>query len=119
MANNDTNSSLCDLNEYCEPMEDYYDRMYDSIFPDTGQWILIAGYIVTFFVGLFGNCLVCFAILRNKNMRTVTNIFIMNLSVADLAVIIVCLPSTLLVDVTLTWFLGTPLCKIHVSLMVS
>lgn len=118
-SDNATNNSLCDLNYYCENMEDYLDRMYDKIFPDPGEWVLIAVYFVTFMVGLIGNSLVCFAIWRNKHMRTVTNIFIVNLSVADLAVIIVCLPSTLLVDVTLTWFLGTVLCKIHVFLMVS
>jgi len=117
-VNNTPNVSLCDYNEYCEPLEDYYDRMFETIFPDTGEWILISVYFITFLVGLVGNSLVCFAIWRNKNMRTVTNIFIVNLSVADLAVIIVCLPSTLLVDVTLTWFLGTVLCKIHVFIMV-
>ena len=95
-VNNTPNVSLCDYNEYCEPLEDYYDRMFETIFPDTGEWILISVYFITFLVGLVGNSLVCFAIWRNKNMRTVTNIFIVNLSVADLAVIIVCLPSTLL-----------------------
>ena len=116
---NGTESPLCLLNIYCETMEDYFDRMEDYIYPEPFEWGLIVVYIITFFVGLIGNSLVCFAIWRNKKMRTITNIFIVNLSVADLGVIIICLPSTLLVDVTETWFLGTAFCKIHLFLMVS
>ena len=116
---NGTISPLCLLNIYCEPMEDYMDRMHEYIYPEPFEWGLIVVYILTFFVGLIGNSLVCFAIWRNKKMRTITNIFIVNLSVADLGVIIICLPSTLLVDVTETWFLGTTFCKIHLFLMVS
>lgn len=104
-------------NYYCESMDDYYDRIQTYIVPETTEWILIITYIITFFVGLIGNSLVCFAIWRNKSMRTITNIFLVNLSIADLAVIIVCLPSALLVDVTETWFLGTVVCKVHLFLM--
>lgn len=114
-----TVSPLCELNVYCEPMDDYFDRMEDFIFPKPGEWVLIVIYTLTFFVGLIGNLLVCFAIWRNKSMRTITNMFIVNLSVADLAVIIICLPSALLIDVTQTWFLGSTFCKIHIFLTVS
>ena len=116
---NETESPLCALNSYCETMGDYFDRLNAYIYPEPFEWGLIVIYIVTFLVGLIGNSLVCFAIWRNKKMRTITNIFIVNLSAADLGVIIICLPSTLLVDVTETWFLGTPFCKIHLFLMVS
>lgn len=118
-TNGTTISPLCELNDYCEPMEDYMDRLYAFIYPEPGEWALIVTYMLTFCVGLIGNFLVCFAIWRNKNMRTITNMFIVNLSVADLAVIILCLPSALLVDVTQTWFLGTAFCKIHLFLQVS
>ncbi|XP_060574756.1 orexin receptor type 2-like isoform X1 [Ruditapes philippinarum] len=107
---------LCDENTYCEPWEDYIDRVHALIYPEPGEWVLIVVYALTFFVGLIGNILVCFAIWRNKNMRTITNMFIVNLSVADLAVIILCLPSALLIDVTETWYLGNTFCKIHIFL---
>lgn len=45
-------------------------------------------------------------------MRTVTNIFIVNLAVADFFVILLCLPPTVVWDVTETWFLGETLCKV-------
>ncbi|MBN3293848.1 OX2R protein, partial [Polypterus senegalus] len=45
-------------------------------------------------------------------MRTVTNYFIVNLSFADILVTITCLPASLIVDITETWFFGKTLCKI-------
>lgn len=52
-------------------------------------------------------------------MRTVTNYFIVNLAVADFLVILICLPPTVLWDVTDTWFMGTLACKIVLYLQVS
>jgi len=51
-------------------------------------------------------------------MRTVTNYFIVNLSFADILVTITCLPASLVVDITETWFLGQTLCKILPYLQV-
>ena len=117
--NGTTRNPLCDENQYCEPWEDYFDRLQDSLYPEPAEWVLIVVYALTFFVDLIGNVLVCFAIWRNNNMRTITNMFIVNLSIADLSVIILCLPSALLIDVTETWFLGNTFCKIHMFLQVS
>lgn len=51
-------------------------------------------------------------------MRTVTNIFIVNLAIADLLVIILCLPPTVVWDVSETWFLGSSMCKAILYLQV-
>ncbi|WAR03319.1 OX1R-like protein [Mya arenaria] len=115
----DVGSRNCNHNDLCMVESDYFDFMYTTgIFPDTSQWILIAAYIVVFLVGLLGNVLICCVIWKNRSMRTVTNIFIVNLSIADIAVIVMCLPLTLLVDITETWFLGTVICKINQFTMV-
>ncbi|KAL6487589.1 hypothetical protein MHYP_G00042150 [Metynnis hypsauchen] len=45
-------------------------------------------------------------------MRTVTNYFIVNLSFADILVTLTCLPASLVVDITETWFFGETLCRI-------
>lgn len=45
-------------------------------------------------------------------MRTVTNIFIVNLAVADFLVILFCLPPTVVWDVTMTWYFGETMCKV-------
>lgn len=51
-------------------------------------------------------------------MRTVTNYFIVNLSFADVLVTIICLPASLVVDITETWFFGQTLCKVVPYLQV-
>lgn len=65
-----------------------------------------------------GNALVCIAVYTNHSMRTVTNIFIVNLAVADFFVILLCLPPTVVWDVTETWFLGETLCKVVIYFQV-
>nr|XP_015203966.1 PREDICTED: orexin receptor type 1-like [Lepisosteus oculatus]XP_015203967.1 PREDICTED: orexin receptor type 1-like [Lepisosteus oculatus]XP_015203968.1 PREDICTED: orexin receptor type 1-like [Lepisosteus oculatus]XP_015203969.1 PREDICTED: orexin receptor type 1-like [Lepisosteus oculatus] len=84
----------------------------EYLFPRQYEWVLIAGYIFVFVVALTGNILVCLAVWRNHHMRTVTNYFIVNLSLADLLVTAICLPVSLVVDITESWFFGQTLCKV-------
>ncbi|XP_029673370.1 orexin receptor type 2-like [Formica exsecta] len=104
------NATNC-TNDYCIPDEDYIELMVQHIFPKFTDWVLIAMHSIVFVVGLIGNALVCMAVYRNHTMRTVTNYFIVNLAVADLLVLLICLPPSVLWDVTETWFLGLKLCK--------
>lgn len=99
-------------NDYCETDDDYITRIEDYLFPSVYEWILIALHCLVFVVGLVGNFLVCLAVYRNHTMRTVTNMFIVNLAIADFLVIFLCLPPTVLWDITETWFMGSTLCKI-------
>lgn len=57
--------------------------------------IFIASYLLIFLMCMVGNGMVCFIILRSRNMRTVTNLFILNLAISDLLVGIFCMPTTL------------------------
>ncbi|XP_045523965.1 orexin/Hypocretin receptor type 1-like isoform X1 [Pieris brassicae] len=99
--------------DYCNMTREAYFRMiYDYIYPQTYEWVLIATNAIVFVIGLIGNALVCIAVYRNHSMRTVTNYFIVNLAVADFMVILICLPPTVLWDVTETWFFGTAMCRI-------
>ncbi|CAL1682863.1 unnamed protein product [Lasius platythorax] len=104
------NATNC-TNDYCIPDEDYIGLMVQHIFPKFSDWVLIAMHSIVFVIGLIGNALVCMAVYRNHSMRTVTNYFIVNLAVADLLVLLICLPPSVLWDVTETWFLGLKLCK--------
>ncbi|XP_026682351.1 neuropeptide Y receptor type 1-like [Diaphorina citri] len=59
-------------------------------------------------IGVLGNIMVPCVILKSKDMRNSTNIFLMNLSIADLMVLLVCTP-TVLVEVNSkpeTWQMG-------------
>jgi len=55
-------------------------------------WSVI--YVVVFVSGLVGNSVVTLVILRTK--KSVTDYFLLNLVLADLLVLICCLPATLL-----------------------
>ncbi|KAL0103113.1 hypothetical protein PUN28_017445 [Cardiocondyla obscurior] len=98
-------------NDYCIPDEAYIDLMVKHIFPKSSHWVLIVMHSIVFVVGLIGNALVCLAVYRNHSMRTVTNYFLVNLAVADFLVLLICLPPSVLWDVTETWFFGLKLCK--------
>ena len=112
------NESNC-TNDYCVSDEEYINLIAEHIAPDLSDWFLIAMHSIVFAAGFIGNSLVCLAVYRNHSMRTVTNYFIVNLAVADLLVILICLPPTVLWDVTETWFLGLRLCKAVPYLQVS
>lgn len=58
--------------------------------------VFTVSYLLIFAVCMVGNGVVCFIVLRSKNMRTVTNLFILNLAISDLLVGIFCMPTTLL-----------------------
>ncbi|XP_022912512.1 QRFP-like peptide receptor isoform X2 [Onthophagus taurus] len=69
--------------------------------------------IVIMCLGVIGNVMVPIVIFKTKDMRNSTNIFLVNLSVADLMVLLVCTP-TVLVEVNSppeTWVLGEEMCK--------
>nr|XP_031539799.1 orexin receptor type 1 isoform X1 [Vicugna pacos]XP_031539800.1 orexin receptor type 1 isoform X1 [Vicugna pacos]XP_031539801.1 orexin receptor type 1 isoform X1 [Vicugna pacos]XP_031539802.1 orexin receptor type 1 isoform X1 [Vicugna pacos] len=84
----------------------------DYLYPKQYEWVLIVAYVAVFLAALVGNTLVCLAVWRNHHMRTVTNYFIVNLSLADVLVTAICLPASLLVDITESWLFGHALCKV-------
>ncbi|XP_051543376.1 neuropeptide FF receptor 2-like [Myxocyprinus asiaticus] len=73
--------------------------------------IFIMSYLLIFLVCMVGNGVVCFIVLRSKNMRTVTNLFILNLAISDLLVGIFCMPTTLLDNIITGWPFGSMVCK--------
>uniref|UniRef100_A0A8D2LYQ6 Neuropeptide FF receptor 2 n=1 Tax=Varanus komodoensis TaxID=61221 RepID=A0A8D2LYQ6_VARKO len=75
--------------------------------------VFIISYLFIFLPCMIGNGVVCFIILRNKHMRTVTNLFILNLAVSDLLVGIFCMPTTLLDSIISGWPFGNIVCKMN------
>lgn len=74
------------------------------------QVILILAYSTIILFGVTGNSLVIYVVYKFKNLRTVTNFFIVNLAVADLLVNTLCLPSTLVNTLYGKWMFGQVLC---------
>ncbi|KAM8910029.1 neuropeptide Y receptor Y7 isoform 2-T2 [Spinachia spinachia] len=90
------------------------------------QIILITAYSLIILLGLLGNTLVVYMIIRYRKMRTVTNFFIANLALADLLVDTLCLPFTLVYTLLDEWKFGAVLChmvpfaqalSVHVSIL--
>ncbi|GAB6024238.1 hypothetical protein CHUAL_008933 [Chamberlinius hualienensis] len=79
---------------------------------DLGMTVLCCfAYFAVFSLGIIGNGFVVIVVLRSPRMRTVTNFFIVNLAVADILVLVFCLPATLLANILVPWVLGWFMCK--------
>lgn len=61
--------------------------------------LLCVAYGLVFVVGIIGNSFVVAVVFRSPRMRTPTNFFIANLAVADLLVVLFCLPATLIANI--------------------
>ncbi|KAL0965678.1 hypothetical protein UPYG_G00284320 [Umbra pygmaea] len=69
-------------------------------------------YLFIFLLCMVGNGLVCLIVLRNRHMRTVTNLFILNLAISDLLVGIFCVPTTLVDNLITGWPFSNAMCKL-------
>lgn len=79
-----------------------YSRPYTALFSFIYLLILVGG--------LFGNVLVCYVVVRNRAMQTVTNMFITNLAVSDILMCLLCLPFTPAYMYMRRWPFGLVMC---------
>ena len=88
-------------------------RVHDAAF-----YSLISAYSLLMVIGAAGNLLVVYAVVRQPAMRTVRNVFIINLAVSDLLLCVVTMPLTMMEVLSNTWQLGNSpfLCKMVGSL---
>ncbi|KAK2185333.1 hypothetical protein NP493_240g06001 [Ridgeia piscesae] len=85
------------------------DYGHSGVTPLTMVFATLYGLICA--AGLLGNGLVIFVVLRYTKMKTVTNMYILNLAVADLCFLIG-LPFLIATAVLRTWVFGYALCKL-------
>ena len=65
-----------------------------------------------FLLGVLGNVLVISVVCFNKNMKSSVNMYLLNLCVADILVLTICMPTTLADIYTKTaWHFGGVMCK--------
>ncbi|XP_053201933.1 prolactin-releasing peptide receptor-like [Panonychus citri] len=70
-------------------------------------------YALIFLIGICGNTLVCYVVFRNKQMHTVTNLFITNLALSDILLCIFSVPITPLYLIFYKeWVFGKALCHL-------
>lgn len=75
--------------------------------------LISAGFSVIFLLGTLGNSLVLAVLSRNGQMNTkTTNLFILNLGIADLCFILFCVPFQATIYTLDQWVFGPVLCKV-------
>lgn len=74
-------------------------------------WVTFTN-VAIFLAGIFGNIMVILVVLKVKQMKTHMNYLLLNLSFADLLVLIICQPSALLEFYAKDrWYMGLVMCE--------
>jgi cholecystokinin A receptor len=73
---------------------------------------IIPLYSVIFLLAVIGNSLVILTLVQNKRMRTITNLFLLNLAVSDLFLGVFCMPFTLVGMLLRDFIFGELMCKL-------
>ena len=69
-------------------------------------------YCLIFSCGVLGNMLIVYVVGWNRDMRNSTNYFLVNLSLADLLVLLICMPSAAMdLYAKGAWYLGPIMCE--------
>ncbi|XP_032512406.1 cholecystokinin receptor isoform X2 [Danaus plexippus] len=77
------------------------------------EWrFILPPYFVIFLLSISGNFLVIATLASNRRMRTVTNVYLMNLAISDFLLGVFCLPFTLVGQIYRRFFFGAALCKL-------
>ena len=88
------------------------DPDFDFMRRPAWRGLLMALFITVILVGLVGNTIVVFVVVKNRNMQNVTNIFIANLALSDIGLCLLSLPVQLYYQLTDHWIFGEIMCKI-------
>ena len=72
-------------------------------------WIWPLFFWITFIIGIIGNWMVVYVVVRAKKMHNVTNYFLINLAIADIMYLVTAIPST--TYWTNYWPCGQFMCK--------
>ena len=72
--------------------------------------ITLPFYSLIFILSVVGNLLVIITLIQNKRMRTVTNVFLLNLSISDLLLAVFCMPFTIVPIMLRNFIFGATMC---------
>ncbi|XP_044729371.1 cholecystokinin receptor-like [Chrysoperla carnea] len=76
-------------------------------------------YSIIFLLAVIGNSLVILTLVQNKRMRTITNVFLLNLAISDLLLGVLCMPFTLVGTLLRNFIFGEVMCKLLPYLQAS
>ncbi|XP_022790513.1 melatonin receptor type 1C-like [Stylophora pistillata] len=104
---------VASLDEYPQLVTDLTQRSFPlKVLESTALIVLIA-------LAFFGNVLICVALLRTPALRTVANMFVINLAVSDILMAVVCMPLTLCVLISGNWPFSVAVCDLQGFFMFS
>ena len=107
------NLSLTQLNEM-NITEQCYNALAGQGLPASLMVIIQIFYALVCIVGLCGNTLVIYVVLRFSKMQTVTNIYILMLALAD-ECFLVGIPFLIITSIHGDWIFGMTMCKIYLT----
>ena len=76
-------------------------------------WIETFLFVVINVAAFNGNLFVCYAVYRNKRLRTIPNIFVVALAVSDILMSTCCVPFSVALLARGRWIFGDILCQFH------
>ncbi|GFR66418.1 orexin receptor type 2 [Elysia marginata] len=91
------NSNNSEISTQRYLVSDVYEDVSDMFYQHENPFVifLIIVYVITFIIGFMGNMFVILVVLRHRHMRTLTNVFFLNLTIGDFMVTVICIPITL------------------------
>lgn len=110
---NKSAASYYDYNLSGDAASQSKDAAIDQDFETLLIYLVGITYSITIIVGIIGNSLVFLTILCQKQMRSTTNILILNLALAELIFIVFCVPFTGFNYVLSVWYFGDILCRVQ------
>lgn len=85
------------------------EAMYNDV-----EHVFMAGTLSLIMIAsLVGNSMVCFTVYKKRRLRTRNNSFIINLALADLGVVVFCMPFSLITCLKHYWTLGDVMCQLN------
>ncbi|XP_043269510.1 QRFP-like peptide receptor isoform X2 [Venturia canescens] len=108
---NDTFQNTTDIDRVFAVLTKKMDLFYNDIGMPP-NYRLVALYVPIVAISIIANVLVIIVVLKNQHMRSTTNYFVINLSVADLLVSTLCIPTAIKQAITLITDYNVAMCKI-------
>lgn len=106
-----TSELLATMATYDDNFTSFFSEEERQAIEGTLIWLVPFFFGIIALTGFFGNLLVILVVVFNKNMRSTTNLMIVNLAVADLLFVIFCIPFTATDYVTKVWPFGLFWCR--------
>nr|CAD2183217.1 unnamed protein product [Meloidogyne enterolobii] len=113
-----TTNILEDIEDKQQQQQLFFDNNFqleknDCVFhPNLENYLMILTFAIIFCLSVVGNSIVVVVILQQQSMRSVTNLYLLNLALSDLLLSVVCMPPTLVSSLVYCWVFGDLLCKL-------